>query len=555
MLNGISSYFPLISKASTITARITAVCLTAFGLKKLWSPAAKEKHTFTARVAFSSIYVLHMTATAIATAAFFDAAPISPAFAAALISTTSLMINSSNFIETYLSQTWLKAKHSRLKDQLQNSNLDLQRSQILIEGIRDFDTQISLMNEELQALETLKQRLKNADTLAGEEKINELIEIYMILEEKYQEKYQQNKIISAYFKSIPPNYDIEYALTDIRNQISQAQNAITETQSAISKYSASKTKARMQRNLFEHEQTLKRLGIINVQCIRYKKIEDAIKQLRLQLTHKENPSERKFFQERIHQLKSVLVKFSHCEEEEQTFNFEFGITTTLKDLIQEESEAFKTKLNISLGNQCHLLATKIKEQKLSVERIQSCFNFFVKNPGYDVKNHYTHIRKVSHALAELNKTLSLETLNRQGNKSKVNFSSVTSLLALLLCVIPQEETTTFIKPLMIGVGLLSSTSSLWGFYQRNLFIKKTEIQAQSQRQRVEKEIAFKQTTLAHLLSKPSMVKSRPQRAAKTKALAALTPLYRTRLKATKTSESLKISRLLDIEPRVGLRKR
>lgn len=56
---------------------------------------------------------------------------------------------------------------------------------------------------------------------------------------------------------------------------------------------------------------------------------------------------------------------------------------------------------------------------------------------------------------------------------------------------------------MLGVGLLSSASSLKDFYQKNLLLEKRKVHTQNQIQRLNKDLAFKtvahaKTDLAHL---------------------------------------------------------
>lgn len=500
MLNAFS-YFHLISKAGSFGTKLFTLGLTGFGLKKLWSQDTSQRHSFSTRVMFSGTYILHMGATCLATATLFDMSPISTSTATVLVGATTLLTCYSNLLDSYISRSLSKIKYSALEKKLKMSRLDLERSNALIQGVNECNAQVSVLKEEIKTLKTIQSKLEKIKALPTKKKIKKLLDIYKNLENTYLEKTHQREIIVDFFKeNSKKSFDANNALKEIDAKIDTLKKQAIQLKYKLKHTNSSKTKARLNQNLNKNEQALVDSGIIHVQCIRYKKINDAINQLTFQLQYheqqatNETPLAIQGLKARIKSLNSSLDDLKQLDQTDK-LDLEIGITAILSDKIKENPDQFATWLLKNIDAYIQAIELKIKNQEENAKDMQACFKLFIKTPKEEIQDHFIYLRQITHSLADLKTQLSVETWDKNSNRTKMNFSIITSAFTISLSCFPlANDTSNILKILALGVGLFSGANGLWNFYQKNLLIKKNATKVRVQKQCVDKELAFKRAT-------------------------------------------------------------
>lgn len=497
MLSSFIEPIRAVAKVGSVATKFFALGMTGFGLKKLWSDESQQKHSLPVRAAFSGAYVLHMGSTTLATAAWFGSESISPPVATALVGATSLLTSYANLMEAYFSHSILRAKHTALENRLTASNLDLQRSLALVQSVSECESEIQTLNDQLSDLNGFISRLRSNNEL------KKLKAIYLELSQRYQERANRNDILTTYFKKIKSDeLNIELVLCEIREKINILHSEIEQKRSKLNQKITSKTQARLENQISKLEQDLKACGIINIQCIRYIKIEEHVKLLQKLLkelaqdhTNENDPSraiERNYLEDRINAVRSSLDNCIHPTDT-QTLDLDLGQTLTVDQYIEEDPDGFKEFLETSLINHIESLQAQANELRASSDKIQQCFRIFIKQPIDDIQNHRLQIRNINQEIVSLKCDLSLEKLNEEARKTKLNLSSIASVLALSMCLLPQGELSSILNPLMLSIGIMGGMSSLWQFYNKNLLAKKIETQKQNKTQCLNKELNFQTT--------------------------------------------------------------
>lgn len=467
--------------------------MTGFGLAKLWSPESTKKHSVMAISAFSGAYVLHMSSTILTTAVMFGSDSVSPPVATALLSGTSLLTSYVNLMEAYLSHSFLKLKSDELEIRLNASNLNLQRSLALVQSVADAELEMESLNEQFRLLKSVKSRLQEAKTNV------EFKEIYLTVFDYYQERISKNQLWLNYYNEIKAyKLDLDGILNDLREKIGATHAAINEVTIKLQLAKKLKSRDRFQYQLHHYEQKLKEYGVLNIQCIRYVKIEEHIQLLEKliaelntgQSSNISKPNEIPFLQARIHALRALLDRGVHPQECDPFFDLEIGMTMTLDDTINDDPAAFKQWLDDRLIQAIKGVDEKRDCLQININNIERCFREYINEPINDIQAHRLNIRKIQQEKVQLKCELSLEKLNEEAKKTRFNLSTVASLLALAMCLVPQSNVSTIVNPLMLGIGFLGGVSSLWNFYTKNLLTEKVKIQKQNSIKRLDKALAF-----------------------------------------------------------------
>lgn len=505
MFHMITNNFRLISRMGSLGSKIIGLGMTGFGLAKLWSPESTKKHSAIAISAFSGAYVLHMSSTILTTAVMFGSESVSPQVATALLSGTSLLTSYVNLMEAYLSHSFLKLKSDELEIRFNASNLNLQRSLALVQSVTDAELEMQSLNEQFGFLQSIKTRLQEAKANA------ELKEMYLTLFNYYQERISKNQLWLSYYNEIKAyKLDLDGILNDLREKISATHAAINEVTIKLQMAQRPKSKDRFQSKLNLYEKKLKEYGVLNIQCIRYVKIEEHIKLLEkliVELNTDQSSTipksnEIPFLEARIHALRALLGRGIHPQEYDPIFDLEIGMTMTLDDTINDDPAAFKSWLENRLIPAIRGIEEQRDRLQININNIERCFREYINEPINDIQAHRLNIRKIQQDKVQLKCELSLEKLNEEAKKTRFNLSTVASLLALAMCLVPQSNVSTIVNPLMLGIGFLGGVSSLWSFYTKNLLTEKVNIQKQNSIKRLDKALAF---THANDLAKTSSV--------------------------------------------------
>lgn len=489
--------FDVIARMGSIGSKVLGFGMTALGLKKLWSKESTEKHTLPALTAFSGAYVLHMGTTTLASAVMFGSEAVSAPVATALLSSTSLLTSYANLMEAYFSHSLLKSKYNVLENQLTTSNLDLQRSLALIQSVTECESDMQLLNSQIDDIRGVLMRLNGAheaEALKG---------IYLELYSKYQERIAKNDTLVSYFSDIRNAEDVNLIFNDLRAKISEKHEEIQQIRTKLQAPMQPESQERLQNKIAQCELQLKEYGIINIQCIRYVKIEEHIKLLQAlhdAIDHKQNLTseasrinEVRYLDNRIASLKGMLIACLRPQDFSQTLDLDFGAGVMLDDYIAEDSLEFKSWLEKNLIQHIQSIEKQRDDLRVSAENVERCFREFIKEPINDIQAHRSKIRQIEQEKVQLQCNLSLEKLNEEARKTRLNLSTVASLVALTLCLVPQGELATLLRPLMLGMGLFGGALSLWTFYTKNMLAKKVETQKQNKIRCLDRALEFTNT--------------------------------------------------------------
>jgi hypothetical protein len=479
MLGAITNnyYFKVFTKVSSFGAKIIGLGLTAYGLRQIWSDGSEKKNTLLGKLGLSLCYGLHMGSVALTTAVLFDGAPVSPQVATAIVGVTALLINGASLIEEYAHQSTLKRTYNALAQKLKDSNIDFQRNVALIDDLKECAFEMRSLDAEGKELKVLNQRVNSVNVNSSRQGFAELTNTFNLLKEKQAEATNKNKIIADFFdKALKRDFDVEKSIREIGDTVLQLHVKKEQLQKK------SNRSANEQSEIQQLERELNKFGIINLQCIKYKKIQETIKQLSEQLMHleqkyEENPLkdknelkniEKQYLEERIDSLSKTIRNWGMLQTDIPHEVHDLGV----EDVQSQEPKALKSKLREYLKQQIQLMEAKIERLAENVQNKQKCLRLIVKNPTKEVQENFQHVFNTMKTMQELENQISLGTLNEQIKKKKFNFSSITSLLSLTLCFVPKGQMASVWNPLMLTLGAVSSASSLIDLHKKNSLTKK-----------------------------------------------------------------------------------
>lgn len=469
-------HFDWAVKVGSFSSKIFAIGIATVGIARLWSQSAREKHSLTARVAYSSAYLLHVGTTSLAAASFLGTSPVTPQVATALMGATSLLTNYVSALDTQVSHSMLEKEYEEREGRLNHKQQNLSQKIALLETAKDYEAQIQILEEEQKHLKTGLDDLTKARTLPKAQRKQKFIDIFSALDEIFQAKARRNHIISAFFLKQPQQVDIEIVFQNISDQINAATLKLSKKKSSIL------------------EAEIERLGILNVQCIRYKKIETTIREFKTHLTNLGDDQSlhaktiKPILEARIKILEANLKNLVNPTTDLQWL--ELPLTMTLSQWIENDIQGFDQSLSTSLTALNISLQKQITVMKQNAEKVEFCLNLLFNNPARELQKHFSSLRNENQALAKLKKNLTLEKFKKQASATSVNFSTITTLLAVSLCLVPEQNTNYLIKILMLSFGFVGSTTSFLNFCKKYMLEINQEKQVERNIKRQEMVLEF-----------------------------------------------------------------
>lgn len=485
----LAGYLPLISRSISFIGKGIALACTGLGLKRLWSTEAQSKYNFSTRLTFSTAYVLHMTSTGAATAALFNAGPLSATAATAFVALTSLFTAYVNFLESNHSYSHLHAELENCNRQLRASNLDVDRMVTLVEGIEAYEKQTQLFSEEISELKEVRQKLKIIQLMTTAEQSKELFTLYLSLQEHYQTNAHKNEILADFFtrRSCKPA-DIEKHLKRIFNELNKQRNELDVLQVELPRYPLPQTRERKKAKILELQQEIEEKEIVYDHCLQYHKMhrlyQEFIKKSQElgELSSGENleiaeiqkiKNKKRYFDERITILERDLASFMDFTVTEYSPLVKIPVTEMLPDKINADTQLFLREWQTALGAYLQLLIKILIAQQNHVAKLKGYFEPLANESPEETQEQFDQLRFITHRIIDTNNALQLEENNKKSNKIKFDLSTVSACLALSLCLLPSDfrQAAEFLKPLMLGVGLVAGAGSLLSFYQKHLLMK------------------------------------------------------------------------------------
>lgn len=491
MLNGVIDNLKWMGKIGSFVAKIGGIALTGVGLQKLWAKE-EEKLSIYSKAGFSVLYVAHMASTGAAVSLLLGAEPFSGSVGTALVCTTSLLTNYANFLEAYIAYSLFNKKHARLEENIYDQNIDLQRSIALSQCENENAIKVELLKEEMAELHLLYQRLRNQPA------VEELKEIYLSLQQKTQNKIHKKNNIVEYIKEInTKQYTMDKAIQDILIKLNDLNQQIADKNNIFQKATKEKTKNRLQRNINALEENKTVLGIVHIECIKYKKMQQHIQQLQVLLNalEKKKPSEpeKNFLIHRIATLQVQMQEGAQLYKAHEIIDLELNLLETIYDKMENRIE-FTAWMQEKVESYILQLEKQLHIQEQELKTIREVMQSAMQHPLLDISKQTENLHQMKQMLVTIKSQLSLEKLNKENNAAKINMSTLSSVIAFVICVIPQGDSSLVLKTLMLSCGLVGGVSSLWNFYQKNLIVNKVAHLETAKKKCLDKEFSFTQAT-------------------------------------------------------------
>lgn len=447
MIQSIINHVKPYTQLGSIAGKLSAIGVMGYGIKQLWSKEAVEKESFLTRATLSSLYLLHMGSVSLTMAVLFGGLDVPAPVATAIVSATALIKGSAELLKEYIDNASLKKQHNSLQNQLQIKTSDFQRLLAIFEDFKESETEILLLEEELAEIKA--QYAKN-----GRQRQTILDEKWQYLKTYIQEKRYKNTIVAAFFeKKNIETFDVVLALREINEKIAQ----LLHNPSGTGK----------------EEKELKNLAILNHQCIKFKKVKDTIAKLEKMKDDEEENSKIsnayihfliKELKQKLHDWKKPKNKHDYISDSEIT---DGNIESYLKG-----GETKAKFIRVQYNKLKKDIETKIDKLQFEFKQKQQQFKIINNNVIDNLDIDFTSMFNDMKAIIDLQNQISIAEFNESSKKKNVNFGTITSLTALLMCVTPSGDLAKFMNPLMLTIGLMAGASSSWDFYKKYLLKQK-----------------------------------------------------------------------------------
>jgi hypothetical protein len=443
MIQSIINYVKPYTQLGSIAGKLSAIGVMGYGIKQLWSKEAVEKESLLTRSTLSSLYLLHMGSVSLTIAVLFGGLDVPAPVATAIVSATALIKGSAELLKEYIDNAALKKQHNSLQNQLQIKTSDFQRLLAIFEDFKESETEILLLEEELAEIKT--QYAKK-----GRQRQAILDEKWQYLKSYIQEKRNKNTIVTAYFeKKNIETFDVVLALREINEKIAQ----LLHNPSGTGK----------------EEKELKNLAILNHQCIKFKKVKDTIAKLeRMKDDEAENSKiSNAYIHFIIKELKQKLQDWKKPKNKHDYISESKIIDGNIESYLRGGETKAKF-IRVQFNKLKKDIEAKIDKLHFEFKQKQQQFKVINKNVIDDFDFDFASMFNDMKAIIDLQNQISLAEFNESSKKKNVNFGTVTSLTALLLCVTPSGDLAKFMNPLMLTIGLMAGASSSWDFYKKYL---------------------------------------------------------------------------------------
>jgi hypothetical protein len=443
MIQSFINYVKPYTQLGSIAGKLSAIGVMGYGIKQLWSKEAVEKESLLTRMSLSSLYLLHMGSVSLTMAVLFGGLDVPAPVATAIVSTTALIKGSAELLKEYLDNAELKKQHNSLQNQLQIKTSDFQRLLTIFEDFKESETEILLLEEELAEIKT--QYARN-----GRQRQAVLDEKWQYLKTYIQEKRNKNTVVTAFFeKKNIETFDVVLALREINEKIAQ----LLHNPSGTGK----------------EEKELKNLAILNHQCIKFKKVKDTI--AKLEEMKKDKAENSKISNAYIHFfIKELKQKLNDWKKPRNNHDYisDSEITDRNIESFLKGNETKAKFLRVQYNKLERDIEAKIDKLKFEFKQKQNQFKVINNNAIKDFDIDFTSMFNDMKAIIDLQNQISLAEFNESSKKKNVNFGTITSLTALLMCITPSGDLAKFMNPLMLTIGLMAGASSSWDFYKKYL---------------------------------------------------------------------------------------
>lgn len=419
MLSGIGSYLKVAMKLGAIGAKLAGIGATAFGIRQIWHTAAEEQ-TWQSKTILSTLYALHMGSISLTTAVLFGATDVSAPVATAIVCSTALIKSMADLFVEKSNQMGLARKQWDLEQQLSIYNNDFNTNLTLIEDLKETDDTIEALQEELKEYTHFLHLTRRESTIGS---------VWNVLKEQDALNTEKNRMIINFFAKIDlETFDPDATIKDLLQKVPQLRQD-------------------------DKQQKLKEMGVIQFQCIKYKRLLGILKEIN-SLIGSLPPG--------AHSAKNDYLLARKKELEGRLQAFKYGgiecIPVAFIEKMQTKKGAiFKKALQQFLKDRINVLQHRMVEQQMLLVEKKN----YLCRP-IDFSPLVEHVKDIS----VMQNKLWLAKLNEDAKAKNVDFGSLSAVMALVLALIPTAEVSQYLKPMMLSIGVIAGVVSLTDLYRR-----------------------------------------------------------------------------------------
>ncbi|MGE3317735.1 MAG: hypothetical protein AB7I18_00430 [Candidatus Berkiella sp.] len=420
MLTWLPPLLKTATRFSAIGAKLGGIFATGLGIRQIWYNASDEI-SWKSKAMLSTLYALHIGSISVATAVLLGATDVSAPVGTALVCSTALLKGIADHFVEKTHHSGLTRKRTNLEKQLSIQNNDFHTTLILIEDLKETDDSIEallLQLDEYHVLFKQTTRAKNVQTIWDDLKLSQRAAL------------AKNKIITDFFSQVSLDYFDPDSL--IKNLFVEASTL---------------------RERGTNPARLHEISIIQLQCIKYKRVSSILKEINIRLNGLSiaNPSsEREYLLKRKAELEKRLQQLQVGDP--------LAITEQSISAIDAKNPPQLKKSLIQL------IRVKIAElsKQLTAEQL-----LLIQKKEYLSRpiDFTTLIEQVKNMSATQNQ-LSIVKQSESTKAKNVDLGAASAVMALILALIPSQEVSRYLHPLMLSIGVLAGIVSLSDLYHR-----------------------------------------------------------------------------------------
>ncbi|MBN9287868.1 MAG: hypothetical protein BGO43_03210 [Gammaproteobacteria bacterium 39-13] len=481
-------------------AAILGTIFTLLGIKEVWAIQGRQKYGLISRIGLTAFYALHIVAILLASGLIAEALIAAP-LATALVSVTTLVSDSFDYLQEYYQNYKTRQKLRLLQNRLAENNIDFKEHMVFFEEIAEQQDEIELLNAQLHELSQLKDRI-DLPTEDPSWYVQELKQIATVLKRKHQlavnEAAVVNSFYSLYGDEIKDEYEIiqntEIEANALKTQKAELQAQLISFQSSAGHYPIEI--ARLTKEISLLDADLKKIMVINQHFYKLKKSTDALREAQTQLKglvqkyRKGNFAvldfpgrlgmkqlEKKYLENRIKSLTAVIYALKNPKLEQNT---SLASDLEYQTLIHQQETPQKNVLKKIIDAQIKSINKMLKGLDNAVKEKKEYMQLFSIDPKRALPKNLSNIFKTTKAIFELQNELELAKLEENQKLWSTRYSVITASMAFVLCYTSLFWVSSTLTALLRFFGVMTGLSSMFGYIEQQR--ARNRIQAQKNEQ-------------------------------------------------------------------------
>ncbi|MCS5711712.1 hypothetical protein [Candidatus Berkiella aquae] len=407
---------PLI-RVGSIVGKIGAIAATAFGIRQIWVKARPEQ-SWQEKAKLSTLYALHIGAIGLTAAVMLGSTQVSAPVVTVVVCSSALLKSIAELRAEKIAFLALQEKHAALKQIHIQNDIDFHAKLIVLHDLKETDDLIGHLQVKISTNQALLKEITGIRILKNEAAMNQLQEIHTQVNQQNADFLARKKTTTEFFKEIDPvTFDVDSMLLKLAEQASSQS------------------------------------GILQIQCLKYKKIQTLLKEVEKQLdtvTHAEQKKDQPFLLKRQAELKQRL-------ENLRLGTLDLPPRNTAPLLDKKKPNLLKKYLQQYVTDDIRYLQYHIAEQKLLLSD---------KNDHLNEPVDLGRLAELIKEISASHQALLLTKLNEEGKSKSVDFGSISAVCALILAIMPTPEFSTVLNPLMLAIGTTAGVVSLFDLYKK-----------------------------------------------------------------------------------------